>query len=142
MSMWIFIGIVFVLGEIAISNLVLIWFAISAFILAILANIIQNVFIQIILFGIMSFLLAGFATKKIVKKDKSYVYDTNLQGILLRTGIVKNDIYPNKLGSVLIGGEEWSALSEDNTILYEGDKVKVLKIEGVKLIVKKLNKGE
>lgn len=140
--MWIFIAIAFVLGEIAISNLVLIWFAISAFIVAILANIIQNILIQIILFGIISFLLVGFATKKIVKKDKAYVYDTNLQGILLKTGTVKNDIYPNKLGTVLIGCEEWSALSEDNTILLEGDKVKILKIEGVKLIVKKLNKGE
>lgn len=142
MELWIFIGLIFILGEIIFTNLVLVWFAISAFIVAILYNIIPSGLIQVILFGIISILLTVLATKKMIKNDKSYVSNTNLKWIESQVGIVNNEILPNEWGSVYIGGEEWSALSSDDNVLHQGDKVSVLKIEGVKLIVKKYLKED
>ena len=42
-------------------------------------------------------------------------------------------------GAAKIQGEEWTARStEDETMIEKGEKVKILKISGVKLIVSKI----
>ena len=96
--------------------------------------------VQIILFAIISITLLFIATKKIVKKDESYKYNTNLQGMIGKRGIVKSNILEDKTGIVVVDGEEWSAISINNDTINEKDIVEVIKIEGVKLIVKKINR--
>ena len=93
--------------------------------------------VQIILFAIISITLLFIATKKLVKKDESYKYNTNLQGMIGKRGIVKSNILEDKTGIVVVDGEEWSAISINNDTINEKDIVEVIKIEGVKLIVKK-----
>ena len=61
-----------------------------------------------------------------------YKYNTNLQAIINKKGIVKETIYPNKVGIVIIEGESWSAISYDNEKIDKEEMVEVLKIEGVK----------
>ena len=78
-------------------------------------------------------------TKKFIKQDKDYKYNTNLQAIINKKGIVKETIYPNKIGIVIIEGESWSAISYDNEKIDKDETVEVLKIEGVKVIVKKID---
>ena len=48
-------------------------------------------------------------------------------------------IYPNKVGFVIIDGEVWSAISHNNERIDKEEVVEVLKIEGVKVVVKKNN---
>ena len=50
-------------------------------------------------------------------------------------GIVTDDITELKIGEVKVDGKIWSAVSKEN--LKIGDKVKILKIDGVKLKVKR-----
>ena len=71
--------------------------------------------------------------------DKDYKYNTNLQAIINKKGIVKETIYPNKVGIVIIEGESWSAISYDNEKIDKEEMVEVLKIEGVKVVVKKID---
>ena len=80
------------------------------------------------------------ATKKMVKKDENYKYNTNLQGMIGKKGIVKSVIPEDKTGIVVVDGEEWSAISINNDAINEKEVVEVVKIEGVKLIVKKINR--
>ena len=75
------------------------------------------------------------STKYFVDKDKDFKYDTNLQGIVQKKGIVKKEINPYDLGIVTLGGEDWTAISAENIKIEEGTVVKVIKIEGVKLVV-------
>ena len=72
-------------------------------------------------------------------QDKDYKYNTNLQAIINKKGIVKETIYPNKVGIVIIEGESWSAISYDNEEIDKEEMVEVLKIEGVKVVVKKID---
>ena len=43
-----------------------------------------------------------------------------------------------KLGQVKIGNETWTAKTENDTLLSEGDTIRVDSIEGVKAIVSKI----
>ncbi|RDY27171.1 NfeD family protein [Romboutsia weinsteinii] len=136
---WLAVAIVFAVGEMLTPSLTLIWFSISALILIVLSSFIDSILIQVILFAVIAIALLIIATKKMVKKDKNYKYNTNLQAILLKKGVVKTVILPNQTGTVVVEGEEWSAVSLDNLEIQEGTDVEIVKIEGVKLIVKCAN---
>lgn len=137
---WLVVAIVFAIGEAMTPSLTLIWFSIGALAVFVLSSFIDSILLQIILFAIISITLLFIATKKIVKKDESYKYNTNLQGMIGKRGIVKSNILEDKTGIVVVDGEEWSAISINNDTINEKDIVEVIKIEGVKLIVKKINR--
>ena len=53
-----------------------------------------------------------------------------------RMGIARSDLNPS--GSVQVGGELWTAeLEEGSPELYAGDRIKVVRVEGLRLIVRK-----
>ena len=61
---------------------------------------------------------------------------TNLDRVVDMEGIVTEKISKNNPGEVKVDGKRWTAIS-DKTI-EEGKTVKILKIEGVKLIVEEV----
>ena len=61
---------------------------------------------------------------------------TNLDRVVGMEGIVTEKISKNNPGEVKVDGKRWTAIS-DKTI-EEGKTVKILKIEGVKLIVEEV----
>ena len=136
---WLVVAILFGIGELFTTSLTLIWFSIGALVVLIFNNFIPSLIHQVIIFAVISISLLVIVTKKIVKDDKNHKYETNLQGILSKRGVVKEDIYPYKTGIVIVNGEEWTAVGVDNEIIEKGTNVEVLKIEGVKLVVKSIN---
>ncbi len=136
---WLVVAILFAIGELMTTTLTLIWFSIGAIILIFLSNIIDSILIQIIIFSIISTAMLIIATKKFINQDKNYKYNTNLQAIINKKGIVKETICPNQVGIVIIDGESWSAISYDNKMIDKDKIVEVLKIEGVKVVVKKVD---
>ena len=136
---WLVVAILFAIGELMTTTLTLIWFSIGAIILIFISNIIDSILIQIIIFSIISTLMLIIATKKFINQDKNYKYNTNLQAIINKKGIVKETIHQNQVGIVIIEGEAWSAISYDNDKIEKEEIVEVLKIEGVKVVVKKVN---
>ncbi|MGX4601093.1 NfeD family protein [Faecalimicrobium sp. JNUCC 81] len=137
---WLIIAIAFGIAEAMTPSLTLIWFSIGALVVLFLSSFIESIFIQIVLFAIISTALLFIATKKIVKKDESYKYNTNLQAIISKRGTVESEILPGQTGLVVVDSEKWSAISIDGRKLEKGDIVEVVKIEGVKLVVKKIKK--
>ncbi|MPM26559.1 hypothetical protein SDC9_73063 [bioreactor metagenome] len=135
--LWLIVAIIFAIAEAMTPSLTLIWFSIGALILIFLSTFIKSILIQVILFGIISVTLLIVATKIIVKKDENHQYDTNLQAIVKKSGVVRKDILPNETGIVVVENEEWSAISANNEAILENTEVEILKIEGVKLIVSK-----
>ncbi|WP_270942767.1 NfeD family protein [Romboutsia lituseburensis] len=135
--LWLIVAIIFAIAEAMTPSLTLIWFSIGALILIFLSTFIKSILIQVILFGIISVTLLIVATKIIVKKDENHQYDTNLQAIVKKIGVVRKDILPNETGIVVVENEEWSAISANNEAILENTEVEILKIEGVKLIVSK-----
>jgi membrane protein implicated in regulation of membrane protease activity len=60
---------------------------------------------------------------------------TNIDTIIGKSGIVEQDIMPEKDGLVKVGNEEWRARSD--TPIGKGDMIIVISITGVTLSVKK-----
>lgn len=130
-------GISFIFEMVTVGFLVF-WFGIGALITMIISFFISNVYIQSLIFVIISTLLI-FLTKpfvnKFTSKDKSVA--TNAYSIIGRTGIVTKEI--NSImgtGQIKIGGEVWSAKSTSDEPIPENTEIEVIQIDGVKAIVK------
>lgn len=64
-------------------------------------------------------------------------FKSNVQGLVGQTGVVVKEIAPPVLGDVKIGGEVWLAQADEP--IGMGSAVKILRIEGNKVIVVKLS---
>lgn len=135
-TVWLIVAVAFGIAELMTTSLTLVWFSIGALILMVLSTFIESIIIQIIVFAVISVTLLVVFTKYFVDKDKSFKYNTNLQGITQKTGIVMQDIPPYRTGIVNLGGEDWTAVSADDIKIEKGTVVKVARIEGVKLVVR------
>ncbi len=132
---WFIAFIILLLIELGTVNLVSIWFAIGAIAAMITTFITDSIVIQVIIFIVVS-IITLLITKPLVKKFKGFeVQPTNSDRVIGKVGEVTKKIEKNKYGEVKIFGNVWTAASDD--VIDEGEKVKVLSIDGVKLIVKK-----
>lgn len=137
-AVWLVLLVVFVVFEAATVQLVSVWFALGALAALIAALLHAGPLVQIIVFIVIS--AASFAvTRPLVKKfSTSKIQKTNADRCIGDTAVVTEEI--NNLeakGQVKVDGNIWTARSENNDIIPAGEKVTVMKIEGVKLIVKK-----
>lgn len=123
--------------EIITLGLTTIWFAAGALVAFIAALIGMNVFVQILLFLIVSILLLYFTRPVAVKYFNSKRVKTNYESLIGKEAKVLERIDNfNATGTALLDGQEWTARAfDDNEIIEEGTKVIVVKISGVKLIV-------
>ena len=132
---WLVLVIILSVIEIATVSLVSIWFVASGIVVMILSFFICDVAIESTIFAILGILLL-LVTRPIVAKLKSKDNaKTNLDRIIGEEAIVTEDITKNNVGEVKIDDKRWSAISKNKCL--KGDTVKVLRIDGVKLIVKK-----
>ena len=135
---WFVAFLILLFIELITVNLVTIWFAIGALASLITAFITDSFVIQLIVFLVVS-IIALLITKPLMKKFKAFqITPTNSDRVIGKIGDVTKKIEKNKYGEVKIFGNTWTAYSEEE--INVGEKVKVLEIEGVKLIVKKEDK--
>ena len=138
---WFAVFIALIVIEALTADLLTVWFMPSALICIILAAFEVYVPIQISVFFVLSivmFVLSRTVFKKHLKSKKPE--KTNLDLIIGETGIVTEDIDNiNAKGSVKVQFQIWTARSSDNgTVIKEGEKVKIIAVEGVKLICEKI----
>lgn len=138
-QIWLIIAGVCFIIEMATVGFFVFWFGIGA-LLSMLVSIFcpENILLQSIVFVVSSVILL-FLTKPLVdrftRKDKKV--ETNAYSIIGKKGIVLQDINSTYgIGQVKISGEVWSAKSEDNDVIKKGSQIEVVKIEGVKAVVK------
>ena len=133
---WIGLAIVMAVCEAATAQLVSIWFVVGAICAAITTIFTPSIIIQTTVFLAVSF-IALIVTKPLVKKlrNKGNAQNTNADRLIGKVGVVVTDIDDEQsIGQVKVSGEVWSARSDFAPILKD-QKIKVLAIEGVKLIV-------
>lgn len=132
---WFVLFILLLLIEISTINLVSIWFSIGALVSCCFSLFVPGVNIQVFIFIFVS-LMTLLITKPIVKKlRKRNIQRTNLDGIIGNIGIVTEKITSIESGEVKVSGKRWTAISDCS--LNIGQKVRILKIDGVKVIVEK-----
>ncbi len=73
--------------------------------------------------------------KKLFANRKTPSIKTNIDALVSQEGIVIETIEPRKVGRIKIKGEEWPAISAHQAILQKGTVVKIIRIDGNKLVV-------
>lgn len=134
--LWLIASGIFFLIEIATVGFLIFWLGIGAMIAMIASFFTDSLLIQTAIFVISSILLIPL-TKPIINKyfDDEKSISTNVYSLIGQTGIVINSINSfDTIGQVKVNGEIWSAKANEN--IKQGTEVEVLKIDGVKLIVK------
>lgn len=131
---WFALVFVFLIIEALTTNLVTIWFAFGSICAFITSYFTENIIIQLVVFtlvSVVSLLLTKPMLEKYLKIEK---IKTNYDRIIGQIGVVTKDIKNNENGRVKIDGKDWMAISD--TEIKKGIEVEILKIDGVKLIVK------
>ena len=138
-TVWLVAMIVLLIVEASVPGLVSIWFALGAFAAMISSLLNAPLWLQCLWFALVS-ILSLWLTRPFVKKFvNSRTTPTNLDMVIGEECLVIEDI-DNVLGTgaVSVGGKEWTARMEDaDARAVKGEVVRALRIEGVKLIVKK-----
>ena len=134
--LWLIAMVVFIAVELTTVGLASIWFALGS-LFALLASLLgAKLWLQITLFIVVSGASLYFTRPLAQKFLNSRRKATNADRVLSMTGVVKEDI-DNILatGVVTVGGKDWSARSYTGEPIPAGTLVRPLNIEGVKLIV-------
>lgn len=133
---WLIVLVLGIVIEASTLALTSIWFAIAAIICYILGAMGVGFGIQVAVFFGLSVLLL-ISTKPIVKKYLNVgKVRTNADSLIGKTAVVVMSIEPLKnYGQVKVDGQIWSAKCKGDKIIELGEKVKIIAIEGVKLIV-------
>ncbi len=133
---WVAVMVVFLVVEAATAGLTCIWFAIGALAALIAALFGAPLWLQVIWFFVISFVTL-YLTRPLVKKYvNSRSQPTNADMVIGNDALVTEAIdNVEGTGAVAVGGKVWTARSESGEPVELGKVVKVLRIEGVKLIV-------
>lgn len=86
--------------------------------------------------SLIAFIFLRPFLKKLVDKSIKHTA-TNTEALIGRIAVVSETIdYNNNTGRVSVDGDDWKAVSVDNSIIEKGNRVKILKVESVILTVK------
>ena len=134
---WLAAMIILLVVEALVPGLVSIWFALGALAALIFSLLHAPVWLQVLCFLIVS-ILALVLTKPFVKKFQSgKIQPTNADAVIGKEGLVTEEV--NNIlgtGSVTVDGKTWTARNlDENSVSNVGEVKKVVKIEGVKLII-------
>ena len=131
---------IFTIIEMATVGFFIIWFGIAALLTAAFSLFMPQAYvIQIVVWAILSALLVLF-TKRFTDKVKPDVTATNVYSIIGKRAVVTTTINnENATGQIKVDGDVWSAKAENyDEVIQSGEHVEILRIDGVKAVVKKV----
>ena len=134
--LWLVLLIIFAASEAVTVGLTSIWFAAGALVALLAALLGGPMWVQITLFLAVS-LLCLAAVRPLAKRHlNNKVERTNADRVIGAEAQVTEDIDNiHGKGAVVIRGMAWSARSQDGGPIAAGTLVRVLRIEGVKVVV-------
>ena len=135
-TLWLVVMVLFLMVEAATVGLVCIWFAVGALAALIAALLGAEIWLQIVLFLVVS-AVALYFTRPLAKKYvNAKVEPTNADMVIGKECRVTEAIDNIAgTGAVYVDGKIWTARSESDEVIPEGTLVTAKSIKGVKLIV-------
>lgn len=133
---WSILLVAAVIAEFGTQQLVSIWFAAGSIVALITAAVGGSEIVQLVVFTAVSLVLLIFTRPILQKFLRFEIRDTNAKADLGKNAVVIQEIDPQKgTGRARLGDVEWRAVSSDSCIIQVGSVVKVLDIDGTRLIV-------
>lgn len=135
---WCVVGAAALLFEIlTIGALTSIWFTVGALVALLLAVLKLGTTIQFIAFVVVSVLAIVVIRPLAANYLRGNIVATNYDSLIGANVKVTKEITADAWGEVAVNGMTWSAVEVNHSTVEVGSHVKVLAIEGAKLIVKK-----
>ncbi|MBQ8910670.1 MAG: NfeD family protein [Oscillospiraceae bacterium] len=133
---WLVLLVIFIMTEASTVAVVSIWFAIGALAAMIASLLGAQVWLQVVLFLVVSCSLLCALRPLVRKYFTPKLTRTNVDSVIGSTGIVTSRI-DNVMsqGQVKLGAMEWTARSTSGEVIEAGMLVKADRIEGVKVFV-------
>ena len=137
-TIWLILLIVFAGIEGITAGLVSIWFCAGSLVALVATWLGASLPVQIGLFAIVSVVAMALVRPMARNWLHPKMEKTNADRILDQEGVVVEEIDNlNASGQIKIGGAVWSARAEGEEVIPPGTRVRVVRIEGVKAIVRK-----
>lgn len=136
---WFVIVIIAALIEINTMDLASIWFAVGALFAFIIAIIQLPILVQIIVFLVVTSVLLFFVRPIASNYLKTNVIHTNADRLIGKVALCTKEINVGERGEVKIDGKFWLAVTPSTEDIAVNEHVVVVAIEGVKLIVDKID---
>ena len=138
--LWIFVAIASIIIEIVtIGDLICIWFAVGALAAGILAWLKIQTELQFTAFFVVSIGVMLIVRPLAAKYLRGNVVATNTDRLIGMAAVLTKDITPESWGELVIAGMTWSCISIDNQPIRKDTNVRIMAIDGVKLIVKAID---
>ena len=138
---WVWLGAAVVFGvvEALTAGLVSIWFVAGSAAALIGAFLGAGLGVQVALFVVVSAAALAVTRPLVRRYTAGKAVPTNLDRVLGDSGKVMETIdNENSSGAVYVDGKTWTARSDDVAVIPHGTTVKILRMEGVKLFVRKI----
>ena len=134
---WVVLAAALIVLELSTTQLFCLWFAVGALVAAFAAYAGAPIVVQLMIFLVCSVVVFIVGRPLLVDKIMPKKHLTNVERIIGQTGVVQLEIDNAKEeGRIDAGGLSWAARSEGGEIIGPGTIVSILRIEGVKLIVR------
>ena len=133
---WLLLLVVFLAAEAATVSMVSLWFAVSALVALLVALLGGPGWLQGTLFLVVSAVLLALLRPLVKRYVTPRITATNVDSVIGSTGLVTTAIdNVSAVGQVKLGAMEWTARSTSGQPIPVGTRVRVDKIEGVKVYV-------
>ena len=133
---WLAAMVIFILAEASTVTLVSIWFAAGSLAAIVVALTGGGLGLQVTVFLMVAIVLLASLRGAVRKHFIPRLHKTNVDSVIGTVGVVTTAVNNvAALGRVTISGMEWTARSTTGASLPEGMKVRVDRIEGVKVFV-------
>ncbi len=141
---WLAVAVVSALLEFATMQMVSIWFTIASIVAIILALCGVVWWVQVLVFCALALVLLlslrKFSIKYLLKNDKT---TTNVDSLIGTEHKLRQSITLDSAGELKINGVVWTAVGKDeSTSIEAGQQVRVVKVDGNKLIVEPLGDNQ
>ena len=136
-AVWLILLVVLVAGEAITVGLTFIWFAVGAMGGLLVAVLGGAVWLQIVVFLLLSALTLILVRPAAAKLLTPGISPTNADRVLSQIALVTEEIDNiAETGQVKLFGQTWTARSENGEVIPAQSRVRILRIEGVKVFVK------
>ncbi|QSH92876.1 NfeD family protein [Treponema medium] len=135
---WFAIAVICAVIEGMTLGLTTVWFSLSAILMIFISMLHPPFYVQCVLFALVALLLLFFTRPIALKLLHAKREKTNADSLIGKKALVLQTITEWEKGQVKINGIVWTAASVDGAAIPAGDECIIEKIEGVTLIVKKI----
>lgn len=136
---WLLLTVALAVIELSTMGLITIWFAIGAAVTIIVSLLGGNIWVQLFTFVIVSTVILLTVRPIAAAHFNNHIKKTNIDALVGRKLIVKVEIDNIKgTGKVDMDGSTWLAASSiDEVVIEAGAEVRVVRVQGAKLIVER-----